>query len=363
VPLRGLFYSSFAEEETMLRKYSGFTLVELLVVIAIIGILVGLLLPAVQAAREAARRMSCSNNFKQICLAFHNYESTHKRFPPVYIALRAASGSQLPGWLGTGGHPADDINIHTYGEFLLPFMEQNNVYQLIDMTSPNFAPYSGPFGNYPYDNTSVVSSIIPTYICPSTARPESIVTANYNWGALQFTFRGGASDYGPNTGIWGQIPAAVNAAGADGVAGCWAPNGCWTDGSMTNNRPNNKMSAIADGLSNTFLMWEIAGRNDLWVRGRLVQPNGTAGGGWADVENGETWLSGSRVDGTGGSDGGPCLVNCTNRSGLGTYSFHPAGINSGFADGSVQFISENIENNTFHQLLSAAGGGVLGPLN
>ena len=77
--------------ESRSEKTKGFTLVELLVVIAIIGILVGLLLPAVQAAREAARRMQCSNNVKQLALAFHNYESAHKRFPPS--AIKSGSGA------------------------------------------------------------------------------------------------------------------------------------------------------------------------------------------------------------------------------------------------------------------------------
>lgn len=346
----------------MSRKRSGFTLVELLVVIAIIGILVGLLLPAVQAAREAARRMSCSNNFKQIALSFHNYESAYQRFPPTYLATRASSGSQLPGWLGQVG-TRDDINIHTYGEFILPFMEQNNIYQLIDMKSPNFAPYSGPFGNYPYDNTTVINNVIPTFICPSSARANQRNEHTYNWGALTFTLRNGANDYGPNTGIWGQIPAAVHNSGLDGVAGCWAPNGCWTDGVLSNNRPNVKLSSMTDGTSNTFLMWEIAGRNELWRRGRRISVSGNPGGGWADVENGETWLSGSRVDGTGGGDSGPCLINCTNASGQGLYSFHPGGVHCALGDGSVQFISDSVSNTAFHQLLSASGGGVNQPFN
>lgn len=343
---------------------SAFTLVELLVVIAIIGILVGLLLPAVQAAREAARRMSCSNNMKQIALSFHNYESAYKRLPPSYIVLRAASGSQIYDWFGTGGHPADDPNVHTYAEWILPFMEQSNVYQLMDQKAPYFSPATVLGINYTAPNRAVTESVIPIYICPSSARQSNVQDVPLDLGpSISLVVRSGATDYGPSTGMWGQIPAAVKLANVDGVAGCWAPDGCYTDGAMSNNRPNNKLANMSDGTSNTFIMWEIAGRNELWVRGRRVGGDNTWGGGWADVNNAETWLSGSRVDGTGGEDSGPCLINCTNEGGVGLYSFHPGGVTVGLGDGSVQFVSESINNNTFHQYLSSSGGGVSAPLS
>ncbi len=109
------------------RRRSGFTLVELLVVIAIIGILVGLLLPAVQQAREAARRMSCQNNLKQIALAAHNFESAHKKLPPGYIYDPSLGTPVSPGTSYT-----DNFTHHTFVghlAFLLPFMEQQTVYQ------------------------------------------------------------------------------------------------------------------------------------------------------------------------------------------------------------------------------------------
>lgn len=118
----------------------GFTLVELLVVIAIIGILVGLLLPAVQAAREAARRMQCSNNVRQIGLALHNYESAYRRFPSGWIANTPVGE---PGWGWAVG--------------VMPFMEQNNIYQQIDLRSEIIAPQNQP----------MLQVVVPTFICPS----------------------------------------------------------------------------------------------------------------------------------------------------------------------------------------------------
>lgn len=114
------------------RRRFGFTLVELLVVIAIIGILVGLLLPAVQAAREAARRMQCSNNLKQFGLAMHNYHDTHKTLPSGYI-----TDVLPPAQLNTASMMSIVQRTHwSWGAFVLPFIEQGNVFNsLTDGTS------------------------------------------------------------------------------------------------------------------------------------------------------------------------------------------------------------------------------------
>ncbi len=136
------------------RNRSAFTLVELLVVIAIIGILVGLLLPAVQAAREAARRMQCSNNLKQIALATHNYESTFKRFPAL-----TGSSSFSP------------------QARVLPFIEQANLQRLIDFNQPLFVGPAWAAQLNPLFNQAT-GTVVPVFLCPSESvsptRPTTV---------------------------------------------------------------------------------------------------------------------------------------------------------------------------------------------
>ncbi|WP_020468917.1 DUF1559 domain-containing protein [Zavarzinella formosa] len=126
-----------------LKGRRGFTLIELLVVIAIIAILIGLLLPAVQKIREAANRLKCTNNFKQIGLAFHNHNDTVGNLPPGWV-VNTAGGAPSPGW--------------SWGTVILPFLEQDNLYRLLN---PDLNGGSGPTVNA---NTTIK---IPGYRCPS----------------------------------------------------------------------------------------------------------------------------------------------------------------------------------------------------
>ena len=161
----------------------GFTLVELLVVIAIIGILVGLLLPAVQAAREAARRMQCSNNLKQLGLAVLNYESAHKKLPTARMSLGFCNGTT------PATFPPDPLTKNGQGLFtILPFMEQSPLYNQFNQ--------SGAFGNYKRTisnplppsldsvasgNAALSKTIIPTLICPSdSGAPTLAANASYS---------------------------------------------------------------------------------------------------------------------------------------------------------------------------------------
>jgi len=173
----------------LLKKFRGFTLIELLVVIAIIAILIGLLLPAVQKVREAAARMSCSNNLKQIGVAIHNYASTY-------------GGTQLPALTSSTGAP-------TYGNYqgcilitLLPFIEQNNLYMTSTAVTGNTWDGSGNINAA----GPVRCQTIKTYVCPS-----DFTVSNY-WSGAQV---GGwkAACYGANLQVFGTVRAGATVTG------------------------------------------------------------------------------------------------------------------------------------------------------
>src|SRR5438445_9022549 len=136
----------------MIRRRSGFTLIELLVVIAIIGVLISLLLPAVQKVREAANRIQCQNNLKQIGLALHNYHDTFKRFPPGYVDGNKKTSATL------AGTPDNDVGPGWgWASFLLPYVEQGNVYNQIDFKH----------GVVTENNTAVSQLPLKIHQCPS----------------------------------------------------------------------------------------------------------------------------------------------------------------------------------------------------
>src|SRR5262245_46791370 len=159
------------------RRSAAFTLIELLVVIAIIAILIGLLLPAVQKVREAAARLSCSNNLKQIGLAYHNYHDANKKLPPGYIADQ----TKPAGW----------------GLFLLPYIEQDNLFKQYNWTAPFFYVNTA-FG---INNQAVVNTRLAIFQCPSAPTRE-VYTYTFKFpGYPEITWQASPADYGPVAGV------------------------------------------------------------------------------------------------------------------------------------------------------------------
>ncbi len=296
----------------------GFTLVELLVVIAIIGILVALLLPAVQSAREAARRMQCQNNLKQIGLALHNYEVANKSFPP---------GSY---WYGTNY----DAYRGSILVLLLPHMEQQNLFDQFDYTV-RIDDQTFP------DTTLLGSTIIPTYVCPS----------DNNKGLLNGrAIHNYAASNGPTAHI--NNPSCSCSTGASWNTYALSPYENPNDFAGPFYRRDNPttITDCRDGLSNTIYFGEV--RRDC--------SNHTQQG-WVRSNNGNGLVSTQVPINTDTCDVNatdPCRKPCNWSSELAFKSAHPGGALFLFGDGSVHFFSESIDHWNYQYLGAKADGEV-----
>ncbi len=295
----------------------GFTLIELLVVIAIIAILIALLLPAVQQAREAARRTQCRNNLKQIGLALHNYHDTHNVLPPGFIQVYPSARNEA-----------------TWVAFILPGLDQTNRYNSLDFnacwgctstTSVNYQGHSAP---------------LPAFVCPSDtpAPPAAGVYARGNYGA--------SNGVGPLTSVAGYTIVPRGELG------------------IFNGNSKVRFADIRDGTSNTAAVSELRtyakSANDF--RGVLFYPEGpfthhnyTPNSPIPDQTR-SAWCAGT-ID-------PPCTGTYTafnNKNMIyNSRSLHAGGVHSLLADGSVRFISENLNLQTWQNLAIYDDGKVLG---
>ncbi|MFO0817635.1 MAG: DUF1559 domain-containing protein [Pirellulales bacterium] len=326
----------------MIRR-KAFTLVELLVVIAIIGVLVALLLPAVQAAREAARRSSCSNNLKQLGLALHNFEGVYQVLPSAYEYKVTTTYPAVPNW-------AYRWSIHAS---LSPFLEQSNIHNALRLDAPlhliGMTPAIDP------QNAPIVALQVPVLLCPSDRK--AVVTPN--WGSVNYVANWGT---GLNAG------ADLN---ADGLF--------YIDSKK-------RFADILDGLSNTAALSET-------TLGTAAAPSTLAAiTGTRDEQNAMIWLLNSPMsdaecgqgskpahftrgdkwaDGAASTTGyhhyySPNIKKPDCYSRVGTWkaarSRHPGGVMVLAADGSVKFVSNTVTLAVWRNFASIADGNPLGEL-
>ncbi|MFO0897742.1 MAG: DUF1559 domain-containing protein [Pirellulales bacterium] len=313
----------------MVRR--GFTLVEVLVAIFIIAILIALLLPAVQSARESARRIRCANNLKQISLAVHNYTN------------QAGRGDVLPAF---NRRMRSSFSVWRYS--ILAYLEKHAFYDI-----------PGPEG---FDSSvlspAVVAARIAEYQCPSTPgylrtieHVDSIGGATTVWRdhsatdyVASFTVRVPTPEQGGDylAGAWFGLPTVTVSdtdRGSNTYLEAWTLPGRW--------------SYVGDGLSNTLLIVEQAGKPDNYGPGQTLEEKGALIGGWAkaDLDHfvwGLAWSAGEGI-----------YVN--KRNFANAYSFHPGGAQVAYCDGSVRWLSEATANHLFIGLVSREGGEAVSP--
>ncbi len=310
------------------RDRLGFTLVELLVVIAIIGILIALLLPAVQAAREAARRSQCSNNLKQIALACHNYHDTHKVFP-----INHGDTGNSFGWLA----------------MILPYVEQSSLYDQIDFRVPITTP----------TNLEVARTIMSTYRCPSDVTPDQVSGGNQVWSNWCYPL---SCPSDSRNDIAVSSYKGIDGSGYDRtVAQSPVPHGMFDrrmglavsgpGGSIQTSNMAIRMRDVLDGTSNVLM----AGEN---IAGFHAWPS------WAAWHSPMTTLYPINHPFNVWGDAATRIASGAHgwTAGFAASSYHPGGAQFFLVDGSVQFLSENMDFTKYQQLAHPQDGEPTGGL-
>jgi len=328
----------------MLRRRAGFTLIELLVVIAIIAILIGLLLPAVQKVREAAARMSCSNNMKQIGLACHNYESTLMGLPPSRVSKNNSVAPFIPANTGRA-------NVLFY---LLPYMEQDSLKNRFTSSKDWCDPVNTGTGMLATPIKAFVCASVPGDIRTTTVTNPKYLTSfvvPYTDTANTGTFTGFVSDYTALVQV--KASSVIVTAGLAPPYTTANPPGF---GAMRQNTTT-PITNITDGTSNTVLFGEMGGRPQLFITGKKPGTGTVADSIWCSADQPAN-LTGSKNDGTTPATAtDACVINCRNETDL--YSFHTGGVNVLFCDGSVKFMKDNVTPGTLVTLITLAGGEVV----
>ncbi len=310
------------------RRPTGFTLVELLVVIAIIGILVSLLLPAVQAAREAARRTQCSNNLKQIGIAFQNYHTAKGQFPP--------------GWTEDDGPSRPDRkNNFAWGTHILPFVEEQSIYDQFDFTR---AASSGTPGDDRVENIDLIGSNLTIFRCPSDT-PDSDFGSFAEYGAFNPEIPAIAiSNYVGSGSICQPCHFGWYVAGQTDPSGCpFGITGVLYRDSDTN------LGKITDGSTHTFLVGERkfggSGNGPYWAG--LPGPSSNQTACWAGLVTAHLRSLHQST------------LPMINGHWIGFSSHHPAGVQVVLCDGAVKFVNEAIQMFPLASMIQIQDGNVV----
>jgi prepilin-type N-terminal cleavage/methylation domain-containing protein len=296
----------------------AFTLIELLVVIAIIGILIALLLPAVQSAREAARRMQCSNNLKQLGLALHSYHTSFNVFPPGGYK----TGNQL-----------------SWHARILPYIEQMPLYEKIDWED-----------TYPHNVDRMYNDAVSLFWCPSTSERarRGVWISSHRNGEFSYTqhYNGVAGPVGTNPQTGEPYPHITGAQHDSSCSGGSDRRG-WALGGILYTDSKTRVADVRDGTSNTLAIGERNVGETSWLAGdsnRVGWPCDAAA--FKNFEFEINYCLGEP------GDGGVC--NWSNSRPFS--SMHPGGADFALGDGSVRFLSETTPLTVLHALASRAGG-------
>ncbi|WP_372724114.1 DUF1559 domain-containing protein [Novipirellula sp.] len=306
----------------MIRLRNGVTLFELIIVIVIVGILIAIAFPAIQRVREAMRRSQCQNNLRQLGLAIQNYHSSHR---------------QVPGLYNYSPSPINEFHCHSWRSAVLPQLGRNDVLQALRIDLASTSP----------ENQDVINLRIPVFECPSTSTPTEIVPGLNLWRDANGVFSqptgtAARTDY---AAIVGMCPESGSWLEAD--FGGWGEPKHSDSGQVR--YPKRRFSDITDGLSNTLLVGERAGRPDRHHPGKPMIPFTVSAGmpdhhqaAWAVSTHAQHLVL--RVE---------YVINEDNGHGL--FSFHAGGVNILIADGAVRLLSDSTDRKTIRSLISRAG--------